>query len=475
MSTKSLSDYFACSIFMSGTPAEYQKVITKESLHCDCPIYEAVEKKYVTKPQLNLIKCMNNQYNSALYMIYKNELDTFNKTKVEKNIEWPIHMIANCKSIDEIESLYKNCYTEFAKENNIHLISIHSDKKISNAQTQIETIIKPKLDMISDIEEIKVKYKINEWLETLSEDTRIDYTPKDMTDILDLIDKGIILKNEPVILFQVDMISEGINICSFNSSCITSKADIKSTQQIGRPIRDYVIKIDENEYHKKIDGHANIYCMIENEYEICDLLDRLENAELTDGSFDWGSKVDLINGSSTDNDTDVLPDLNTFKWEPITTVEIKEYRALFNSNKQDKDARHISSIKLSEIPEEDIINIIKLLNVKNPNNVLKNLQELKEYHKNPTSYNKSDKKKNIPNKISIQNIIDRLRKTVIHNQLEANQPHGWNEWNKMNDAFILYYLANGNNIIANSIKNVFTILKDYLHLDTNPNLLNCSD
>ena len=37
--TKSLADFFQTSIFMTGTPAEFQKVITEESFHCDCPIY----------------------------------------------------------------------------------------------------------------------------------------------------------------------------------------------------------------------------------------------------------------------------------------------------------------------------------------------------------------------------------------------------------------------------------------------------
>lgn len=470
--TKSLADFFQTSIFMTGTPAEFQKVITEESFHCDCPIYEAVEKGYVTRPTLNLIKCYEHQYNSAVLAVYKNELEIYKTSKVK----WPIHIIANCSSIDEVDSLYTNCWNNFAKVENIHLISVHSKKSIENKKTLVETDIVPRLDNETDLNKIIEKYRkeIDKWI-SKDEDNK---EPTCMMDILELIDAGVILKGEPVVLFQVDMISEGINLCSFNAGIIKSKADVKSTQQIGRIIRDYTITDKNGEHHKKIDGHANIYTIIENENDICNLLERLEQFELTADSFDWGRKVDVSNGSTADPDEDKVPTLSDFVWDDIINVEIQEYRALFVSNKNDKDARHIPTEELANLSADDMAILAEALNC-NAGKIKPKVEKLKNTHKDIEKENKKknkDKKKinekkaeAKKSKISVQYLINNLRRTIIHNQLKENQPHGWVEWTKYNEDFIFRYLANGNEKYATAITNVLNALKNYLHLDVNPN------
>lgn len=470
--TKSLADFFQTSIFMTGTPAEFQKVITEESFHCDCPIYEAVEKGYVTRPTLNLIKCYEHQYNSAVLAVYKNELEIYKTSKVK----WPIHIIANCSSIDEVDSLYTNCWNNFAKVENIHLISVHSKKSIENKKTLVETDIVPRLDNETDLNKIIEKYRkeIDKWI-SKDEDNK---EPTCMMDILELIDAGVILKGEPVVLFQVDMISEGINLCSFNAGIIKSKADVKSTQQIGRIIRDYTITDKNGEHHKKIDGHANIYSIIENENDICNLLERLEQFELTADSFDWGRKVDVSNGGTADPDPDAVPTLSDFVWDDIINVEIQEYRALFVSNQNDKDARHIPSNELANLSADDMAILAEALNC-NVGKIKSNVEKLKNTHKDiekeNKKKNKDEKKINEKkaeakkSKISVQFLINNLRRTIIHNQLKENQPHGWVEWTKYNEDFIFRYLANGNEKYATAITNVLNVLKNYLHLEVNPN------
>ena len=470
--TKSLADFFQTSIFMTGTPAEFQKVITEESFHCDCPIYEAVEKGYVTRPTLNLIKCYEHQYNSAVLAVYKNELEIYKTSKVK----WPIHIIANCSSIDEVDSLYTNCWNNFAKVENIHLISVHSKKSIENKKTLVETDIVPRLDNETDLNKIIEKYRkeIDKWI-SKDEDNK---EPTCMMDILELIDAGVILKGEPVVLFQVDMISEGINLCSFNAGIIKSKADVKSTQQIGRIIRDYTITDKNGEHHKKIDGHANIYSIIENENDICNLLERLEQFELTADSFDWGRKVDVSNGGTADPDPDAVPTISDFVWDKITNVEIQEYRALFVSNQNDKDARHIPSNELANLSADDMAILAEALNC-NVGKIKSNVEKLKNTHKDiekeNKKKNKDEKKINEKkaeakkSKISVQFLINNLRRTIIHNQLKENQPHGWVEWTKYNEDFIFRYLANGNEKYATAITNVLNVLKNYLHLEVNPN------
>jgi len=464
--TKSLADFFQTSIFMTGTPAEFQKVITEESFHCDCPIYEAVEKGYVTRPTLNLIKCYEHQYNSAVLAVYKNELEIYKTSKVK----WPIHIIANCSSIDEVDSLYTNCWNSFAKVENIHLISVHSKKSIENKKTLVETDIVPRLDNETDLNKIIEKYRkeIDKWI-SKDEDNK---EPTCMMDILELIDAGVILKGEPVVLFQVDMISEGINLCSFNAGIIKSKADVKSTQQIGRIIRDYTMTGKNGiVYHKRDKGHANIYSMIENENDICDLLERLEQFELTADSFDWGRKVDVSTGSSTDPDPEKVPNFADFEWEKITDVEIQEYRALFISNKNNKDARHIPIDEFANLNTKDLNIIAEIMNkpaTKITNSLNEIKQSVKKKKKNTTKQN-NGKKNESKKTVSVQNLINHIRQTIIHNQLKENQPHGWIEWTKLNDEFITRYLANGNTNAVDAFKNVISALKDYLHLDENPN------
>ena len=470
--TKSLADFFQTSIFMTGTPAEFQKVITEESFHCDCPIYEAVEKGYVTRPTLNLIKCYEHQYNSAVLAVYKNEMEIYKTSKVK----WPIHIIANCSSIDEVDSLYTKCWNNFAKVENIHLISVHSKKSIENKKTLVETDIVPRLDNETDLNKIIEKYRkeIDKWI-SKDEDNK---EPTCMMDILELIDAGVILKGEPVVLFQVDMISEGINLCSFNAGIIKTKADVKSTQQIGRIIRDYTITDKNGEHHKIREGHANIYSIIENENDICNLLERLEQFELTSDSFVWGRKVDISNGSSAEPDPDAVPTISDFVWDKIIDVEIQEYRALFVSNKNNKDARHIPTEVFANLSADDMAILAEALNC-NVGKIKSNVEKLKNTHKDiekeNKKKNKDEKKINEKkaeakkSKISVQFLINNLRRTVIHNQLKENQPHGWVEWTKYNEDFIFRYLANGNEKYATAITNVLNALKNYLHLEVNPN------
>lgn len=486
--TKSLADFFQTSIFMTGTPSEFQKVITEESFHCDCPIYEAVKKGYVTRPTLNLIKCYEHQYNSAVLAVYKNELEIYKNSKVK----WPIHIIANCSSIDEVDSLYTNCWKNFAKKEKIHLISVHSKKRAENKKTLDETDIVPRLDDETDLNKIIEKYRkeIDKWI---SKDA-VNKEPTSMMDIVQLINDGVILKGEPVVLFQVDMFSEGTNMGSFNAGIIKSKAEVKSTQQIGRIIRDYTITDKNGEHHKKYDGrivngkktpnddgHANIYSIIENENDICNLLERLEQFELTSDSFNWGRKVDVSNGGSAEPDPDAVPTISDFVWDKITNVEIQEYRALFVSNKNDKDARHIPIAELTNLSADDMKLVFEALNqnsAKDSAEIKNKIEKLKNIHKEIENENKKNKnKKKInekkakakKNMISVQFLINNLRRIVIHNQLKENQPHGWVEWTKYNEDFIFRYLANGNEKYATAITNVLNALKDYLHLDVNPN------
>lgn len=57
------------------------------------------------------------------------------------------------------------------------------------------------------------------------------------------------------IVLQVDMISEGINVKSFNSVIVTTSVIRKAMQQFGRVFRNY----DIDGFSKRINGHASVY------------------------------------------------------------------------------------------------------------------------------------------------------------------------------------------------------------------------
>ena len=480
---QNLAQYFQTSLFMSGTPAEFQTVIAKD-FSCDCPIYEAVDKGFVCRPKLNLVKCRASQMNSAVLAVYKFEKEQLLKENKGfcASLRFPSHIIVNCSSIDEVNSLYNEVskFPIFA-EDHVHLISIHSPKDCKNKSLN-EDIVKSKIDGETDVKKFinEHEIEINKWLKQFNKDDRKIMTPKTVMDVLELIDAGVIFKGEPVILFQVDMISEGINLCSFNAGIVKSKAEVKSMQQIGRIIRNYTLDNGKIVRQKKIDGHAHLFAIMENENDIADLMDRLEQFELTSDAFSWGSRIDVSNGSTPDPDDNDnnLPTLNDFVWEPITDIEIIEYNALYTTNKNNQEARHIPTNELANLSDEDMAILAEALNC-NPGKIKSNVEKLKNIHKDiekeNKKKNKDEKKINEKkaeankSKISVQYLINNLRRTIIHNQLKENQPHGWVEWTKYNEDFIFRYLANGNEKYATAITNVLNALKNYLHLDVNPN------
>lgn len=57
------------------------------------------------------------------------------------------------------------------------------------------------------------------------------------------------------VVFQVDMLSEGINVKSFNSVIVTTSMLRRAMQQFGRVFRNY----DIEGFSKRENGHASVY------------------------------------------------------------------------------------------------------------------------------------------------------------------------------------------------------------------------
>lgn len=329
---KTIEDFKPAMIMlMSGTPDNIQCDLTK-SAHfyknvqkCECSYKEAIKEKYIVRPNLYLVKCGRViDLPSAVLTVLESEIKICNAEK------FPVRFLNCCSSIDEINELskHKNILSKIGKE--FHIINLHSDKKVRNSENEYE-IISSTIDGI----ECDSKKVFSNYLEALDKNTAFNDTM-------------------PVLINQVDMISEGINVKSINSVMLSCKSPKKAAQQIGRAIRHW----SYNGREKIKDGHANIYLFYDNKADIVTLFDNLEKEEtLTSDCFQWQAIVDISNGSTIQtDDNDNVPELNNFQWNKIESKIIEEIRSgikdTINFNEKNKRIAQLFSVDL-DIDDKD--------------------------------------------------------------------------------------------------------------------------
>lgn len=292
-----LASLFKNVITMSGTPDWIQQEMTAKNKEneCKCPPKLAIENGWICRPSLNLVNCTESSWPAAVKAVFERELEIW---EANGKIFRPA-LLVNCKSIDEVHNLRN---VDWFKENAgklFHLISIHSKKSVHDRSTG------SRAELCAEIDGKQVDAE-----EAYDEIVKID---KHAGDTL------------PVIVFQVQMIGEGINVKSFNSVITASNCDKTAMQQIGRAVRNFSIQKLVEEKHeqtassfwkrilgkkdiveKKIlktftkvnDGHANVYVINDNLKTLESLVVGLSNYDLTSDCFDWGKRIDIDSGSS---------------------------------------------------------------------------------------------------------------------------------------------------------------------------------
>lgn len=288
---------FAGIMLTTGTPAEYQKNLIKNKFkfdnifNCECSYKEAFEKRYIVKPTINLVKCnRDSSLPSAFLEILNREKELCKKTK------FPVRILNCMKGIDEINRLSKIIDIESKIGKEFHLINLHSDKTALDDENSIIEQ-KPSIDNIEKSQE-----------EVLEELYKIDNNTSKLND------------NLPIIVQQVAMISEGINIRSFNSVILSSNQPVKVTQQIGRAIRHYeyngMSKIDNN--------HANIYVMFDNLDDVYELFKNLEKENtLTGDCFNWESVSEANPKSGKAEVETEIAEMASYNWNDLEKIEIQ--------------------------------------------------------------------------------------------------------------------------------------------------------
>lgn len=337
-SDEGLAAYFETSLFMSGTPNEYQIKLSKDNHSIDLSIKDAISitpRPYICKPTLNLVHSKEEVFDVRLIRNAIIAVKNHEKEFYENNKYMQPRILVCADGIDTIQNI-KN---ELGDD--CHVILLHSVKE-TNINNDKE-FFEPEINGVK-----KSKAEVMEMLDA------IDSGSEKASELLS--DK------KPIIVLQVDMISEGVNIKSFNSVFITSHSETKQMQQIGRVLRHFVVE-DENKkvlFDKYQSGLANIYCPISNDSEIGELLFNLERAGLSEGCFNWGKIVNVTHSSANSelSDNPAKPDI----WKSIDSkFNIDELYKMGDSVWNSKVLSNVLNLNLSDELKSKLVSLAKAL------------------------------------------------------------------------------------------------------------------
>ena len=292
------AQYFETSIFMSGTPSDYMKCIaTRYSFSC----HLAVQEGKIFKPTLNLIidpklyakgnfsndedleKVSEKKFASAIVkMIEKEKENNKDSYGVRSLICIPprgTETSGRNTIVNTVESL---------KKENYNIITLLSEgPAISKDGTEVNLDCCYKLADDTEITHSNEAF-IMTMLENIdgSENVQMEDLEEDEIAPVSVL-KKMKENKQPIVVFQIDKISEGVNICSFNSVLITSKRASKQLQQSARAFRKYPNK-----------KSANVYCLADNVIDLKELVTNLFENGFKPGDIDWGF-VSYIGGSGS--------------------------------------------------------------------------------------------------------------------------------------------------------------------------------
>lgn len=310
------AQYFETSIFMSGTPSDYMKdIATRYSFSCHC----AVQEGKIFKPTLYLIvdpklyakgnfsndedleKVSEKSFASAIIKMVEREKEN-NKGSygVRSLICIPPRGTETCG-----RNIIVNTVKSLKKENYNIITLLSEGPAIGKDGTEVNLDCCYKLANSTEIkhgEEDGVNEAfIMSMLENLDgiENVQVDDLEDDEIEPVSVL-KKMHENKQPIVVFQIDKISEGVNICSFNSVLITSKRASKQLQQSARAFRKYPNK-----------KSANVYCLADSVIGLNELVTNLFENGFEPGDIKWGF-VTYIGGSGS-----VRGDVRFNEWTAI--------------------------------------------------------------------------------------------------------------------------------------------------------------
>lgn len=394
-----LATYFETNLFMSGTPNDYQIKLAKDNHSIDLSIKDAlsVVPPYICKPTLNLVHSKDEVFDVRLIRDAIIAIKNHEKEFYKDNEYMQPRILVCADGIDTIQNI-KN---ELGDD--CHVILLHSVKE-TNINNEVETF-EPEINGVK-----KNKTEVMEMLDAIDSDSEKA--------------SELLSDKKPIIVLQVDMISEGVNIKSFNSVFITSHTQTKQMQQIGRVLRHFEVK-DENGnilFDKNTSGLANIYCPISNEAEIGELLYNLEQAGLSEGCFEWGKIVNVTHSSANSESSDNPAKPET--WRSIDReFNIDELYRMGDSVWNGRVLKNVLNLEISDEIKEKLIKLSKALT----SGKLDELKKKKSTTKNTSKVSKEKEPSNKKEKeVDINNFRSALRslykKLLIDGITETSKP-----------------------------------------------------
>lgn len=394
-----LATYFETNLFMSGTPNDYQIKLAKDNHSIDLSIKDAlsVVPPYICKPTLNLVHSKDEVFDVRLIRDAIIAIKNHEKEFYKDNEYMQPRILVCADGIDTIQNI-KN---ELGDD--CHVILLHSVKE-TNINNEVETF-EPEINGVK-----KNKTEVMEMLDAIDSDSEKA--------------SELLSDKKPIIVLQVDMISEGVNIKSFNSVFITSHTQTKQMQQIGRVLRHFEVK-DENGnilFDKNASGLANIYCPISNEAEIGELLYNLEQAGLSEGCFEWGKIVNVTHSSANSESSDNPAKPET--WRSIDReFNIDELYKMGDNVWNGRVLKNVLNLEISDEIKEKLIKLSRAL----ASGKLDELKKKKSTTKNTSKVSKEKEPSNKKEKeVDINNFRSALRslykKLLIDGITETSKP-----------------------------------------------------
>jgi hypothetical protein len=329
-----LSKLFTISLFMSGTPAQYQFDIFKKTTNkALCSVATAGVNGWICKPTLNLVYDKDPDLSTKEIQLFKSEVEMIikNETKRFEQYEGKYPRILICSNgIDPITDI-KN------KIEGVHVFAIHSYKQ-GNEKNKF-------VDATSTINGKKVtKETILSMLDAL-DNNDLDFRVEDSGNTFvakDFLDK-------PLVVFQVDTISEGVNVKSFSAVYISTHSGQKQVQQIGRVLRNSNFPVNKNQNEL-----AQVYVGVDNAYEVAELMLTLQEYSLGDETpwTSWLKLGDIYESSGAVNSDEPPEFRKTHAIEAQIDIETL-FKMEFNNNKVFKnfDKVDLSDEELTDLQE----------------------------------------------------------------------------------------------------------------------------
>jgi superfamily II DNA or RNA helicase len=389
------AQYFETSVFMSGTPSDYMKdIATRYSFSCHC----AVQEKKIFKPTLNLIVDPN-LYTKGNFSIDEDLENVSEKRFASAIVKMVEKEKENNKDSYGVRSLI--CIPPRGTETSGRNTIVNTVESLKKENYNIITLLSegPAINKDGDEVNLDCCYKLadstkiehsNEafvmtMLENIDgiENVKMDDLEDDEIEAVSVL-KKMHENKQPIVVFQIDKISEGVNICSFNSVLITSKRASKQLQQSARAFRKYPNK-----------KSANVYCLSDSVVDLRNLATGLFEKGLEPGDINWGF-VSYIGGSGS-----TKGEAKFNEWTSIIDDEMIIVDVMPNGEKFFEVERNLNR-------DETVEKIIKAIH---SNKSI--LESLKSFNEKP-SLNKEEKKRQEVNKQKLR--VERGLKNITENK-----------------------------------------------------------